>query len=264
MAKKYSIKRYKPKKRKRKLAVSKTANNRSILLFLFFLFFCFFSIYLVNNLSSFKFKKNIIFSNVIQNINVDLNDDLINSDLRSYLSKYKTSVYDKTLGDEILSYINLKYPFMKKININFNPVTGSIKVKAEPVNSIAYFEKDAGRSYLLEDGSVASSSYNPDDNIVRVECHDECLFDSQRIDFIKKINNYKNDFPGIYISFDKDIISLNSDDVSVVWGDNELFDEKIKKVKYIINDVKSKMNGPFKIDLRYFNHGKAIVAPKGS
>ena len=112
MAKKYSIKRYKPKKRKRKLAVSKTANNRSILLFLFFLFFCFFSIYLVNNLSSFKFKKNIIFSNVIQNINVDLNDDLINSDLRSYLSKYKTSVYDKTLGDEILSYINLNTIFL--------------------------------------------------------------------------------------------------------------------------------------------------------
>ncbi|NLH40003.1 MAG: hypothetical protein GX445_08085 [Elusimicrobia bacterium] len=264
MAKKYSIKRYKPKKRKRKLAVTKTANNRSLLLFLSFLFFCFFSIYLVNNLSSFKLKKNIIFSNVIQNVDADLNDELINSDIKSYLTNYKTSVYDKTLGDKILSYINLKYPFMKNSDISFNPVTGSIKVEAEPIKSIAYMEKNTVRSYLLEDGSVASSSYNPDDNIVRVECNDECRFDSQRIDFIKKINSYKNDFQNMYISFDKNIAYINSDDVSIVWGDNELFDEKIKKVKYIINDVKSKMNVPFKIDLRYFNHGKAIVAPKGS
>jgi hypothetical protein len=192
-----------------------------------------------------------------------MNDEIINNDIRNYLSGYKSDVYVPEIKDKIISYMSSKYPFIKNINVSFNSITGSMKIGGKPVNSIGYIDYGDKKLYILDDGSISNLSYNSDTGLMRVVCAQGYNLSNDDINFIKKVINNKNNFNGnLFVSFDAAGRYLNIDDVSVMWGSSDYFDDKLKKIKYIISDAKGKVNGPISIDLRYFEYGKATVSPK--
>ncbi|MEF3280911.1 MAG: hypothetical protein K6357_08120 [Elusimicrobiota bacterium] len=258
MAKKYSLKKYRPKRRR--LRVSLPLSNKGIYIFLSFVAFIFFAVYITNNVSKIKIKGN-IFSNIIQKVTIDIANDKIKQDIMSTLFMYKNTVYVEKIKEDTIKYISQKYPFIKNITIKFNPVTGVLSLKGEILNSIGYISNN--KKFILSDGSISLSSYNSPSELIDIRCKNECEFSKKDIDLIKNFLSYKNNFgTNFYLYFSDNKIYANDDEKSIIWGSHNFFNEKMEKINYIVNDARKKITPPLNIDMRYFEEGRILVSPQ--
>jgi hypothetical protein len=258
MSRRYSLKRYTPKRRK--LRVVKTINPKIILLFFSFIIFSFFSIYISKKISGIKINTHFFSSNIIQSISLSVDDEKIAGSIMNIISRYKNSVFSDNIKKEIKSKIENQFPYLSDTKLNFNIVTGNLKLEAKINKSIGLLFEEGEKKYLTEDLKIVKSSYNDDSALIEISARESDITDDNAR-LIKQLYLNKDkiglDFK---LKIDKNNLYLISNQAIVLWGNSDFFDEKIEKIKYIIRDASSKIEPPLYIDMRFFANGKIIVS----
>lgn len=256
MARRYTLKKYKPK---RKLNVKRTLNQKVFYILSSFVLFSYLSIKVINNINKIKFTPSNIFSNTIKSVSVDIKDIKISKDIENYVINFKSNIHTNDIDKKIISYINDNYPYIKNIKVVFNPITGGIKIKGDILDVIAYINDKDKQIYILENGEYSDLYYNLK-QVIEIKT-DNHKINNNDVELIKRFLSVKDQFPDISILFNSDTINIYTGGNRIIWGSYKFFNKKIDKIKYVLNDVKSKINGNVTLDLKYFENGRIIVSP---
>lgn len=262
MPRKYGLKRYRPKPRKLKIVRTINSINSKVFLILFLLFsFSFISFFAVSRFSKVKLSSTMIFSNIIQSITVKVGDANIEKRILDIASLYKSYVFDENLKNEISNKILQTFPFLDNPDISFNKINGMLKIDAVIRKSIGRILNGESTIYLLEDSGFSKESYN-NENLLEINARTEHL-DKSKFKIIKDLYLNRDRIPFDFkIKVEKDKIYVFNENYEILWGDESFFNEKIDRLKYILNDATKKLDLPLYIDMRFFNEGKVIVSSR--
>ena len=171
------------------------------------------------------------------------------SELTTYLAKLM-------IEDEIKETLKNNFPYVSDIKTNFNFVLSKLNINIETEKAIAYLTPI--NKYLLESGRFSEKSEN--DDFITIECN-ECIIDKKNLKIINKFRETKEfPLPDCKIIIEKQTFNLVCGNIVIEWGDEKYFENKLEKLKYVIEDARNKFGDYFKIDLKFFSNGKIIVS----
>jgi hypothetical protein len=251
------IKRYKPKRRKNRLNVLKEAGGKVFPMLSSFVVLGLIIIFLNQrlNIVNSKFNKQKFLPNVINRISVSSPKSLT-AHIIEIAKPYIGSRFNKTLKDRLVETLQKNFPYISKAEIKYNPVLSKLCINVETHKTLAYLIGQ--NKFVLENGKIVDKSENTD--YLMVECK-ECIINETNLKILKKFYEAnKKPLHSCNISIEKDTFNLICDRIIINWGDEKYFKEKMEKVKYVIDDAKTRIEGGFKIDLRFFSSGRIIVS----
>jgi len=251
------IKRYKPKRRKNRLNVLKETGGKVFPALSSFVVLCLIIILLNQrlNIVNSKFNKQKFLPNVINRISVSSPKSLT-AHIIEIAKPYIGSRFNKTLKNRLVETLQKNFPYISKAEIKYNPVLSKLYINVETHKTLAYLIGQ--NKFVLENGKIVDKSENTD--YLMVECK-ECVINETNLKILKKFYEAnKKLLPSCNILIEKDTFNLICDRIIINWGDEKYFEKKMEKVKYVIDDAKTRIEGGFKIDLRFFSSGRIIVS----
>jgi membrane-associated HD superfamily phosphohydrolase len=252
------IKRYKPKKRF-KTNVIKAIRRKNFLIPISFMAFAAFTFFIINTktpILSKKIKNLSVFSSTIQKISINSDSLKVKREAMFLFSKYIGKEFDKRIEDEIKETLKNNFPYVSDIKTNFNFFLSKLNINIETEKAIAYLTPI--NKYLLESGRFSEKSEN--DDFMTIECN-ECIIDKKNLKIINKFKETKEfPLPDCKIIIEKQTFNLVCGNIVIEWGDEKYFENKLEKLKYVIEDARNKFGDYFKIDLKFFSNGKIIVS----
>ena len=260
MKRKAVIKRYRPKRRLRISIGLKKHKNTILLLVSYALVVTFIFFFVKMNHSNLTKIKNISFTKTtIGRISVESPDVEIQKQVEEILSEYIDRPYSHSLTEEIERSIKQLYPYIR-VESKFNPITGTLSVKARKIQAIARLEdKDL---YVLEDLTLSDKNPQPGKGYPNLKA---TKINKYLVEFISRISKTE-----LFTIIDSTItIDMETNNPTLKYGDEleiilpsnfEGSGVEIRRIKRVIDDARSKMEGKFRVDARYVSDGKIIVS----
>ncbi|MCX5783445.1 MAG: hypothetical protein NTW04_03275, partial [Elusimicrobia bacterium] len=164
--------------------------------------------------------------------------------------------------------IKSAFPFIKQVWARRNWLSGKLHIKVLERRPIAAVLPSPYTKFVDEDGEIYPPGISAaPQGIMEVELGDfsgEHL-SPESIKLIKEANSLKNSFPKapaaiIFSDGLKNSMFRLEDGSEVDWGGADFFTEKISRLNQVFEKAYSRATGPFKINMRYFEDGKILLA----
>ncbi len=165
-----------------------------------------------------------------------------------------------------LEKVEKRYPYLNDAKLSRNFLTGSLRFRAGVETVVAPVTRAGSSCYLGESGRLFGEIYPeavPGGIGAILPASPDAFPDAAR--FLFRLNSLSG-------LFDSRPLSLScpsaggpcrlalSDGTEVLWGGFEFTRAKILRLNEILEKSASRLKGPYKVDLRYFEDGRAVVS----
>ncbi len=201
----------------------------------------------------------------ISSVNADFRETSLNAEVKKYLSSFIGQKFDEKSEKSVYAYLSARYPFVTGLKIERSSVTGSLSVSGVLERPVAKI-KDSADLYMLESGKLARNQAQQGE-FLSVACRSDCSFGADFASFIMKLKETADkkgfDLEGVsYEGKNSSPVVFLQDSNEINWGDYRFTEEKFDRIRSVFEDLKGKSEGPFRIDLRFFDSGKIVVSAK--
>lgn len=205
-------------------------------------------------------------SKIINSIKIDFEENFITIQLTEFLKNKIGSNFNEKVKSEIESYINSKWPYISGLVVEYKNFSGTLYItgKVEKVLALCYCGDE--KKYVLESGNIIKN-IDFGENFLKIRLNPCRRNVSNEIvllirDFEKMKSKVPFRFKEIFFNEKDEIEVLTEDGNIILWGSTNFTEEKILKLGEILKDAADKISFPVKVDLRYFEKGKAFLSPK--
>jgi len=208
-------------------------------------------------------KNKLEFSKNISSISADFNQPDMDREIEREFSYLVGKAFNDESSAKIKTYFAQDKPFISDLSVKYNRFIGTLSISGKLEKPCAILEGEE-KSYILSSGKIVRNSDFGDDFIL-VSCKDSCSFNSSFASFSKDLYSLSHKM-GIEIDrilYDgkmKPLRIMLKDGSEILWGNYMFTREKIEKLIKVLKDSSSKIEGPVKADLRFFESGKIIVS----
>lgn len=186
--------------------------------------------------------------------------------ISSHLAARRGEEWTPADRDRFLAKVEKRYPYLRDVRISRNFLTGSLRFRAEVETVVAPVTRGGASCYLGESGRFFSEIY-PEAVPGGIRAALPASPDSfpAAAGFLSRLNALSG-------LFDSRPVSLScpsaegpcrlalSDGSEVLWGGFEFTRAKILRLNEILEKSAARLKGPYKVDLRYFEDGRAVVS----
>ncbi|MDQ7773593.1 MAG: hypothetical protein RDU13_08725 [Elusimicrobiales bacterium] len=190
----------------------------------------------------------------------------VESWISSHLASRRGEEWTRADRDRFLRKVGERYPYLRDARVSRNFLTGSLKFSAEVETVVAPVTRGGASCYLGESGRLFPEIYPeavPGGISAALPAAPETFPDAAR--FLARLNALSG-------LFDSRPVSLScpsaegpcrlalSDGSEVLWGGFEFTRSKILRLNEILERSAARLKGPYRVDLRYFEDGRAVVS----
>lgn len=199
----------------------------------------------------------------ISSINADFNQPDVDREVEKEFSYLVGKVFDDEVLDKVKTYFKEKKPFISDLLVKYNRFTATLSISGKVEKPCAILE-GVEKSYILSSGKVITNSDFGNDFML-VSCKGSCSFDSSFASFARDLHfiSQKSGIEVDRLFYDGNMKSpkiMLKDGSEILWGNYMFTREKIEKLMKVLEDSSSKIEGPVKVDLSFFESGKILVS----
>ncbi|HNT97123.1 MAG TPA: hypothetical protein PKK31_02520 [Elusimicrobiales bacterium] len=186
--------------------------------------------------------------------------------LAAHLESRKGEEWTRADLSRLLAKVKTRYPYLKDVSVSRNYLTGALRFRAGVETVVAPALRGGAACYLGESGRLFPEIYPeavPGGVSVSLPAGPD-RFPSEAA-FLARLNALSGLFDRRPLSLScphgKKTCRLALDDGSeVLWGGFEFTRAKILRLNEVLERSASRLKGPYKVDLRYFEDGRAVVS----
>jgi hypothetical protein len=186
--------------------------------------------------------------------------------ISSHLAARRGEEWTSADCGRFLEKVNRRYPYLRDSKLSRNFLTGSLRFRADIETVVAPATRGGASCYLGESGRLFREIYPeavPGGISAALPASPDSFPDAAR--FLFRLNSLSG-------LFDSRPVSLScpsaegpcrlvlSDGSEVLWGGFEFTRAKILRLNEILERSAARLKGPYKVDLRYFEDGRAVVS----
>ncbi|MDT8287582.1 MAG: hypothetical protein RQ748_10760 [Elusimicrobiales bacterium] len=186
--------------------------------------------------------------------------------IASHLASRRGEEWTPADRDRFLEKIGKRYPYLREPELTRNFLTGSLRFSADVETVVAPVTRGGSACYLGETGRLFREIYPeavPGGISAALPSSPDSFPDAAR--FLSRLNALSG-------LFDTRPVSLScpsaegpcrlalADGSEVLWGGFEFTRAKILRLNEILERSAARLKGPYKVDLRYFEDGRAVVS----
>lgn len=202
----------------------------------------------------------------LERASVDVPAKSIETWIASHLSSRRGEEWTSADCGRFLQKVTKRYPYLREPRLSRNFLTGTLRFRADVETVVAPVKREGGACYLGESGRLFSEIYPeavPGGITAALPASPETF--PAAAGFLSRLNALSG-------LFDSRPVSLScpsaegpcrlalSDGSEVLWGGFEFTRAKILRLNEILEKSAARLKGPYKVDLRYFEDGRAVVS----
>lgn len=167
----------------------------------------------------------------------------------------------------LASEMTSRFPFLAGVGIRRNWINGRLEVSASLKQAVGRVQVPGTQTaFLGQDGKLFDAPaelYSGD--LIAVELPQGAKSDLPELaKFMKELQAKKSFFPSglskiTYSPLNRECALKFEDGSEARWGDYGFTEEKIARLRQVLADSGSRLEGPVRADLRYFSDGKILL-----
>ena len=209
-----------------------------------------------------------LFSFTLKTMSVTSPSDEISAEISSRLSRYLGNTFSAVESRALVAALKQKYTALSSVDVDRSFVNGRILVRAESERVVAKVRLNGDKDfYLSENGRLLGENYGAEP----ADIFETDLYAAPGsglvplAGFLAEIRAKAPEFSSRPVKLEcrgaVQVCRLTLENsTEVLWGEFAFTKAKISRLNEVLADAARKINGPLKVDFRYFRDGKIFVS----
>jgi hypothetical protein len=202
----------------------------------------------------------------LERARVEIPVSSVRSQIEARLSARLGESWTSADSRRFLEDLKSRYPYLKEPEFSRNYLTGSLLLRAGVETIVAPVSSGGGDWFLGESGRLFSAVYP---EAVPGGITANLPSSGRSFPSVSAFLSRLNALSGLFGSHPNSLACSGAGDscrlflddgTEVLWGEFEFTRAKILRLNEILKNSASRLKGPYKVDLRYFEDGQAVVS----